>query len=307
MASPLIECRDLTVGYGRLTALDRVNLSIEGGAVGLLGPNGAGKSSLIKTILGFIQPVSGSVKLLGRDVAEHAIATRALVGYMAEGTSSIAEMKTWALVAYAGELAGLPRREARERAHEVLNFVGLKEERYREMAGFSTGMQQRVKLALALVHGPHVLFLDEPTNGLDPAGRRELLGLIKDVAERMKIHVLLSSHLLPDVEAVCSQVVVLHKGKVVVSGEIAELRARSRRRFEVWIKGDEGVFKAQLEAHGGELKGQRNDNLLVEVAEESGATAVLKAAAAAGVQLRHLKPVEHTLEEVFLAAIGEGR
>jgi ABC-2 type transport system ATP-binding protein len=301
----LMECRDLTVAYGPIVALDNLNLEVKGGAVGLLGRNGAGKSTLLRTLLGFVKPRSGSVKLLGHPVADEPLVGRELIGYMPEQSCYVAELKTWAAVAYGGELAGLPRREAVQRAHEILSFVGLAEERYRDVASLSTGMQQRVKLAQALVHGPGLLLLDEPTNGLDPRGRRDMLALIKDIVERMGMHVVLSTHLLHDVETVCSYVTVIEKGRLVVSGTVEELTARELERYEVWVRGDEGAFKEKLKSAGAEAVGRRKDNLIVAVGSDVGTRPILEAAVAAGVELRHLKPVEKSLEEVFLSAIGQ--
>jgi ABC-2 type transport system ATP-binding protein len=301
----LLQCKDLTVAYGPIVALDSLTLDVGGGAVGLLGRNGAGKSTLLKTLLGFVKPQRGSVKLLGRGVTNAPLVGRELIGYMPEQSSYVADLKTWAGVAYGAELAGLPRREAVQRAHEILSFVGLSEERYRDVAGLSPGMQQRVKLAQALVHGPRLLLLDEPTSGLDPRGRREMLELIKDIVNRMGMHVVLSTHLLPDVESVCSHVIVIEKGRLVVSGSMEDLTAREQERYEAWARGDEETFRQMLTEQGVEVLGKRRDNLLLGLDASVGTAPILKAAVAAEVELRHLKPVERTLEEVFLSAIGQ--
>ena len=306
MAELLVESQELRVAYGHVQALDGLSVKIPTGAVGLLGPNGAGKSTLIKALLGFVEAQSGSLKLLGKDVVGDSLSSRALIGYMPEAQASFAELKTWGVVAYAAELAGLPRRAAVERAHESLSFVGVREERYRPVSSLSTGMQQRVKLAQALAHGPRVLLLDEPTNGLDPAGRADLLRLIKDIAERVGIDVLLSSHILPDIEAVCSYVAIVNKGRLVAAGAIKDLRVRERKRFELGVTGDEEEFLRRLAAAGGELVGRRHHNLLVALGDEEASQVILRAAVDSGVELHHLSPVERTLEEVFIRAVEAG-
>ena len=188
------------------------------GAVGLLGPNGAGKSTMIKALLGFIVPDRGRMRVLGLDVAEAPLEIRARVGYMPESDAHIPGMNAVSFVAYCGELAGLPRVDAMQRAHEVLFYVGLGEARYRNVETYSTGMKQRIKLAQALVHDPDLLFLDEPTNGMDPKGRDEMLELVRDLAHNKGVNLILSSHLLPDVEYTCDHVVVMDKGAIAAAG-----------------------------------------------------------------------------------------
>ena len=184
------------------------------GAVGLLGPNGAGKSTLLKSLLGFIVPDKGSMKVLDMDVATSPLEIRARIGYMPESDSHIPGMNAVSFVAYCGQLSGLPAADAMQRAHEVLYYVGLGEARYRNIETYSTGMKQRIKLAQAIVHDPDLLFLDEPTNGMDPKGRDEMLELIHDLAHNKNVNLILSSHLLPDVEFTCDHVVVMDKGTV---------------------------------------------------------------------------------------------
>ena len=203
----------MTVTYGRNRALRDVTSSFAAGAVGLLGPNGAGKSTMIKALLGFIVPERGRLRVLGLDVAESPLEIRARVGYMPESDAHIPGMNAVSFVAYCGELAGLPRVDAMQRAHEVLFYVGLGEARYRNVETYSTGMKQRIKLAQALVHDPDLLFLDEPTNGMDPKGRDEMLELVRDLAHNKGVNLILSSHLLPDVEYTCDHVVVMDKGR----------------------------------------------------------------------------------------------
>src|SRR6059036_283308 len=226
----------VTVTYGRNPALRDVTASFGTGAVGLLGPNGAGKSTMIKTLLGFVVPDRGQMRVLGLDVAESPLEIRARVGYMPESDAHIPGMNAVAFVAYCGELAGLPRVDAMQRAHEVLFYVGLGEARYRNVETYSTGMKQRIKLAQALVHDPDLLFLDEPTNGMDPKGRDEMLELVRDLAHNKGVNLILSSHLLPDVEYTCDHVVVMDQGRVATHGPIATLKQPRGRVYELRVK-----------------------------------------------------------------------
>src|SRR6476619_6245413 len=222
--APVVALDNVTVQYGRNAALRAVTTTFTSGAIGLLGPNGAGKSTMIKALLGFVIPTSGQMRVLGLDVARSPLEIRARVGYMPESDAHIPGMNAVAFVAYCGELAGLPRVDATQRAHLVLFYVGLAEARYRNVETYSTGMKQRIKLALALVHAPDLLFLDEPTNGMDPKGRDEMLELIRDLAHNKGVNLILSSHLLPDVEYTCDRVVVMDKGRIAAQGPIAELK-----------------------------------------------------------------------------------
>ncbi|MFL5332580.1 MAG: ABC transporter ATP-binding protein, partial [Geminicoccaceae bacterium] len=228
----------LTVQYGKNRALSGVTATFPIGAVGLLGPNGAGKSTLIKALLGFITPSQGAMRVLGLDVTTSAQAIRSRVGYMPENDGHIPGMNAVSFVAYCGELSGLPPVDAMQRAHEVLYYVGLGEARYRDIATYSTGMKQRIKLAQALVHDPDLLFLDEPTNGMDPKGRDEMLDLIRDLGHNKGVSLILSSHLLPDVEYTCDHLIVLDKGRIATSGGIGELKGPSGSIYELRIKGE---------------------------------------------------------------------
>src|ERR671919_2743109 len=225
------------VRYGTQWALSDVSAIFPAGAVGLLGPNGAGKSTMLKALLGLITPDNGRISVLDLDVAVAPLDIRARVGYMPESDAQIPGMSAVAYVAYCAELSGLPAADAMQRAHEVLYYVGLGEARYRNVETYSTGMKQRIKLAQALVHDPDLLFLDEPTNGMDPKGRDEMLELIRDLAHNKNVNLILSSHLLPDVEYTCDHVVVMDKGQVAAQGPIAELKGPAGRVFEPRIKG----------------------------------------------------------------------
>ena len=233
---PVVELHGVSVVYGRQTALRDVSAAFPRGAVGLLGPNGAGKSTMLKALLGFVIPTSGAMRVLGLDVATSALDIRARLGYMPESDAHMPGMSAVAFVAYCGQLAGLPAADAMQRAHEVLYYVGLGEARYRNVETYSTGMKQRIKLAQALVHDPDLLFLDEPTNGMDPKGRDEMLALIDDLAHHKGVNLIVSSHLLPDIEHTCDHVIVMDKGTVATQGALDAVRGPQGRVFELRLK-----------------------------------------------------------------------
>lgn len=302
-SEPIVSATGLRARYGKRLVLDDVSFALPEGAVGLLGPNGAGKSTLLRVLLGFLAPEAGEVRVLGRRTADDPIAVRQLVGFVPEVDCHIPGMSAVAYVAYCGELCGMPRRDALQRAHEMLYFVGLGEARYRAVEEYSTGMKQRIKIAQALVHDPKILLLDEPTNGMDPHGRKEILDLIRDLARRKGIHLLLSSHLLPDVEYACSWVLMLHQGRVVGQGGIQDLVLRRGNNFQVKIRGDrEGFGKALAEA-GGAIAGGTDDLLQLTLADGLGSAAIFRAALASGTQIRGLEPSRDSLEEIFARAV----
>jgi ABC-2 type transport system ATP-binding protein len=302
---PAVSLEGVTVKYGAHEALRDVSAEFPSGATGLLGPNGAGKSTLIKALLGLLPPASGRMHVLGYDVRESPLAVRARVGYMPEGDAHIPGMTAVSFVSYCGELAGLPRASAMQRAHEVLTYVGLGEARYRNVETYSTGMKQRIKLAQALVHDPDLLLLDEPTNGLDPNGRDEILALVRDIVATNAISLILSSHLLPDVEHACTHVVVLHKGAVATQGPITALKGTSGRLFELRVKGDEAAFADAVRAEGLECHADGGGVLRVFVPEERGSRLLFQLALRHGVQVRHLRASVPSLEDVFARALGE--
>jgi ABC-2 type transport system ATP-binding protein len=301
----VIRVSDLTIRFGRNRALDDVSAAFPAGAVGLLGPNGAGKSTLLKTLLGFLVPDAGTASVLGMNVAARPLDVRQQVGYMPEIDCHIPGMNAVSLTAYLGELCGMPSIEAIQRAHEALYYVGLGDERYRNVETYSTGMKQRIKLAQALVHGPHILFLDEPTNGLDPKGRMEMLALIRDLARRKGVNVVLSSHLLRDVEETCESVVMLSHGKVVSQGTIEALKGAAGELFELRLKGDREGFTKSLEARGCTAAMNQDGMLDVTMRDGLGSEAVFEAARDTKAQIRHLVRKQPTLEDVFARAVGE--
>jgi ABC-2 type transport system ATP-binding protein len=305
---PVVTLDHVTVTYGTNRALRDVTSSFAAGAVGLLGPNGAGKSTMIKSLLGFIVPDHGQLKVLGLDVATSPLEIRARVGYMPENDAHIPGMNAVSFVGYCGELAGLPRVDAMQRAHEVLFYVGLGEARYRNVDTYSTGMKQRIKLAQALVHDPDLLFLDEPTNGMDPKGRDEMLELVRDLAHNKGVNLILCSHLLPDVEYTCDYVVVMDKGAIATAGPIDALKQPGGRVYELRVKTPaDGLepFLARLRAVGLECNATDEDVMRVFVPGDGGAHQLFALASAAHVQVRHLRPSVPTLEDVFAQAVGE--
>ena len=313
MDQPIVTLSNVTVTYGSNRALRDISAAFHEGAVGLLGPNGAGKSTMLKALLGFVSPDAGDMRVFGMNVAEKPLEIRARLGYMPETDGHIPGMNAVTFVAYCGQLAGLPFTDAMQRAHEVLYYVGLGEARYRNVETYSTGMKQRIKLAQALVHDPDLLFLDEPTNGMDPKGREEMLDLIRDLAHNKRVNLILSSHLLPDVEYTCDRVVVMDKATVVAQGPIGELKGPSGRVFELRVKGLLEPFLEVLHANGLETHKTDEDVLRVfvpaEMALRLGAAtdqqAIFALAARQGVQVRHLRASLPTLEDVFAKAVGE--
>jgi ABC-2 type transport system ATP-binding protein len=304
-AGDVVTLRSVSVAYGKNYALRDVTASFGAGAVGLLGPNGAGKSTMIKSLLGFITPTSGTMRVLGLDVAESPLDIRARIGYMPENDAHTPGMSAVAFVAYCGELAGLKPVDAMQRAHEVLYYVGLGEARYRNVETYSTGMKQRIKLAQALVHDPDLLFLDEPTNGMDPKGRDEMLELIRDLGHNKGVNLILCSHLLPDVEYCCERVVVMDKARIAAAGPIAELKGPRGRVFEVRAKAGHEQLVAAYKAAGFECHETDEDVMRVFVPEGRTAHDLFALAAREGLQLRHLRPSVPTLEDAFARAVGE--
>lgn len=297
--------QNLTVQYGTLTALDGFSVEVPEGCVGLLGPNGAGKTTLIKTLLGFVEPASGGGVVFGHDIRTDGRFIRQKVGLMPEQDCHIPGMSAVMFVAYAGELAGMPSEEALRRAHEVLEYCGLGEARYRNVETYSTGMKQRIKLAQALVHGPKLLLLDEPTNGLDPAGREEMLDLIRSVSHGKGVNVLVSSHLLPDVERVCDQVMVLFRGKLRAVGQIQELKKIEGAPVDVELREPSGAWLNAALTAGVKLLSSKGQSYRIQAPGTPAEVArlVFRSAQETGAQVRGFKVAERSLEDAFMEAI----
>jgi ABC-2 type transport system ATP-binding protein len=303
-AGPVVDLQTVSVAYGSQFALKDVSATFPPGAVGLLGPNGAGKSTLLKALLGFVAPTQGAMRVLGLDVATDPLGIRSHIGYMPETDAHIPGMTAVSFVAYCGQLAGLPPADAMQRAHEVLYYVGLGEARYRTLETYSTGMKQRIKLAQALVHDPDLLFLDEPTNGMDPKGRDEMLELIRDLAHNKGVNLILSSHLLPDVEFTCDHVIVMDKGRVATHGTIDAVKGPKGQVFELRVKDGSAQMVELLRAAGYEVHDTDDDIMRVFVPGEGDAGPIFVMAAAHGLQVRHLRPSVPTLEDAFARAVG---
>jgi ABC-2 type transport system ATP-binding protein len=300
----LFHLDNTTKTYGAVTALKNLTVEVAPGAVGLLGPNGAGKTTLIRTLLGLITIDSGTGSVLGMDIRKQRLDIRQAVGFVPEDECLFPAVEGVGFVAYAGELAGMSRTDALQRAHEVLDYVGLGEARYRRVETYSTGMKQRLKLGSAIVHDPKLLILDEPTNGMDPDGRRDILELSRDLAHNKGMSLLFSSHLLPDVESVCDHVVVLGRGQLLAQGRIQEMKQVHNRCFEVRLKDDAQRFVQQLQTHGCDAE-VRDDMLLVRIPADETQALIWRAARTTGDQIRFLRPQRSTLEEVFLKAVAE--
>lgn len=233
MESPIIETAGLTKRFRDVVALDRVDLKVLPGRIGLLGPNGAGKTTLIKCLLELETITSGSARLLNHAIGTEGREARTRVGYAPEIDCHIPGMAGCEYVTYCAQLSGLPFSDARQRAHEMLDFVGMGQERYRRIETYSTGMRQRVKLAQAIVHDPQILFLDEPTNGLDPKGQEKMLQLIHELGTRHGMSLVFSSHLLHEVEQVCDQIIIIGRGRVLVHDSLQKLRDQRERAAEI--------------------------------------------------------------------------
>ena len=304
-----IETSALVKRYGAVVALDHVDLAVPRAAVGLLGPNGAGKSTLLKILLGLSRSNGGTARVLGRDTVADGRELRMRVGYMPE-TDALPDNATAAdFVSHMAEMSGLPRRAARQRAADVLYHVGLDEERYRLVKGFSTGMKQRVKLAQAIVHDPELVFLDEPTNGLDPLGREEMLDLIDRIHRQLGILVVLSSHILDDVERVCDYVVVLDGGQVVASQPL-HVPDDDSADLHVRVDGNPDPFLDTLRELGIEARPAgieySSDEFVIARSGDQTLDAIRDAAATTRSPLRLLRPTTRTLEDLYVDSVGAG-
>ncbi len=299
----LVATSGVSKRFGSVQALDDVSVELTATATGLLGANGAGKSTLMKALLGLVAPDEGRVEVLGIDAARHPGEIRRRLGYMPERDCLPLEMTARDLVVHMAELRGLPRRAAVLRASEVLFQVGLEEERSRLIGTFSTGMKQRTKLAQALVHSPELVVLDEPTNGLDPSGREEMLSLVRRLSSDLGVAVLLSSHVLEDVTRTCDAVVVLRDGRLVTAGRIDEMEALTTAGVLVRVTGDRAAFRAALAGRGLGVE-ERDDALVVGgPGEDAMLDAIRDVAAEAGVGLRELRPSGPTLEDALVDAL----
>lgn len=301
----VIQVDEMTVQYRKFVALREISLEINEGTIGLLGPNGAGKSTFMRTLLGYNRPTHGSLHMFELAMPQNALAVRKFMGYMPEREVVSTKVSAVSFITYCGELFGMGRVDAQERTHEVLNYVGLGEARYRHMETYSTGMLQRVKLAQALVHDPRLLLLDEPTNGLDPEGRLEMLELIREVAKKRGVTVVLSSHLLPDVQHVCERIIMIDKGRIVQDGSLDDLTTAQQNRYEVSVRENLGAFIDMLSAVDAHCVDQQNGLWNITLPEGTGPQALFEIARSCDTQIRHFKPSRRTLAEAFMLAVEE--
>jgi len=303
MLPPLvIETQALSKVFGEQRALDNVDLQVCPGAIGLLGPNGAGKSTLMKCLLQ-LQPISsGSARLLGREVGKEGREIRKRVGYTPEQDCHIPGMVGCEYVTYCAQLSGLPFQAARQRAHEMLDFVGMGQERYRKIDTYSTGMKQRLKLAQAIVHDPEIVFLDEPTNGLDPKGRIQILELIHSLWRDYGISVVVSSHLLNDVDSICEQIIIIARGKVLVHDTLKNLKARKRGAAEVVLASGHGDLQAACKRENWPCELLPNGHIKVEHKTES-LNPLVRLLHEMKLAPLEIIPSPNALEETFIQAL----
>jgi ABC-2 type transport system ATP-binding protein len=299
----IIEAVNLSKTFGSHRALADVSLQVPPGTIGLLGPNGAGKSTFIKCLLNLERPTAGSARVLGRDIRAANRESRERIGYSPERDCHIGGMAGCEYVTYCGQLSGMSFRAARQRTHEVLDLVGMGQERYRPVDTYSTGMRQRVKLAQALVHEPDLVFLDEPTNGLDPSGREHVLNLVGSLWKQFGISVVICSHLLRDIERVCDRVIIIAHGKVVEHDTLESLRSRNRRIVEINPSGEIEGFCAALKDLGKPAARLTNGRLRVESDSDS-IEWILHLMRAHGLPPAEIAANPDALQELFLAAVG---
>ncbi len=306
--TPIIELQDLRVKLGRREILQgiscRLGVSGTGKAIGLLGPNGAGKSTLILTLLGFHKISSGSASILGIDCLSDSRGIKSRIGYMPENEAFIADMTAVRFLRIMGEISGLPRRVALEKAHEVLFHVGLGEARYRKLGTYSLGMKQMAKLAQSIVHGPELLILDEPTNGLDPSARIRMLKLIREMKEEHGMNIVLCSHLLRDVEEVCDEVIILNEGHLVHQANLEEERRTNRRFIELEIFGDDSKLADALKERGAEGVSEGSGRWRIVFPPGMGLDVLWQLVDRHGLSVHHLTHRRDSLEEIFLKAVG---
>ena len=300
---PVIELRGLSVRLGNRDILRDLTCSFSGKTIGLLGPNGAGKSTLINTLLGFWTPSAGSAHIFGSDIRSEGKKIRSLIGYMPENESFISNMTAVAFIRLMAELSGLPSEAALERAHEALFYVGLGEARYRKLGTYSLGMKQLAKLAQAIAHGPKLVILDEPTNGLDPPARQRMIRLIREMRDTRDVHIVLCSHLLRDVEETCEEVVILKQGRVVHYSNLEEERRANRRFLELELEGDIARFIDAVEALGCECAAGAGSRWKIVLADSVEIRDIYAIAADQNMQLRRFNFRRDTLEDIFLKAM----
>ena len=307
LGTPVIDLDRLEVRLGGRVVLDGLTGELRGKAIGLLGPNGAGKSTLINTLLGFHSPSRGTARVFGMDAVRERARIRQSIGYMPENDSFIGNMNGVRFVRYMAELAGLPANEALERAHEALFYVGLGEVRYRKVSTYSLGMKQLVKLAQALAHGPRLLILDEPTNGLDPMARQRMIQTIKEIRKEGSIRMLISSHLLRDIDETCDEALILKSGRIAALCNIEEERRSHRNFIELETVGVNDNFAEKMRERGCECACFPGGRVKIVMPDEIEARDLYAMAAQQGVQIRRMNLRRDSLEDIFLRAMDSDR
>ena len=302
MSEAVIETRDFSKTFGFQKALDRVSVTVPAGAVGLLGPNGAGKSTFMKCLLQLIPYTGGSARLLGKEVGREGREIRRRVGYNPEQDCHVPGMVGCEYVTYCAQLCGIPFQAARQRAHEMLDFVGMGQERYLKIDTYSTGMKQRLKLAQAIVHDPEIVFLDEPTNGLDPKGQAQILDLVQSLWTVHGISVVLSSHLLHDVDRICEQIIIIARGKVLVHDSLARLKSRRQGAAEVAVDSRADDLRQAFQRQGWSAEVLLNGRVKVEHGSQD-LNPLMKLMAKMGVSPLEVIPSPNALEEMFVQAL----
>jgi ABC-2 type transport system ATP-binding protein len=303
VVNPVIELDGLEVRLGTRTVLNGLTGALQGNAIGLLGPNGAGKSTLINTLLGFHPPSKGTARVFGLDAHRDRAQIRGAIGYMPENDSFIGNMTGVHFVRYMAELAGLPSAAALERAHEALFYVGLGEVRYRKVNTYSLGMKQLIKLAQALAHGPRLLILDEPTNGMDPIARQRMIQLVKDIRKEGSVRLLISSHLLRDIDETCDEVLILKDGRVAALCNIEAERRSNRSFMELETVGATEKFAVSIRGLGCECASFADGRMKLVIPENIGVRDLYVIASAQGVQIRRMNQRRDSLEDIFLRAM----
>lgn len=299
----MLELDKLKVKFGKQEILKSLTMSLDSQAVGLLGPNGAGKTTLLNTLLGFNPPTSGTARVLGYDISRDSGKMKSLIGYMPENDSFVSGINAVRFVSMMAELSGLPREVALEKAHEALFWTGLGEARYRKIETFSQGIKQLVKLAQAIVHGPRILFLDEPTNGLDPPARQRMLTLINDIVHKNDTRLLLSSHLLRDVEECCQDVLILNQGEIAGCHNLEEEKESKFKFLEMDLQGDRNQFVAEIERRGCTSAEYADGRLKIVLPESLSSADIFFIALDMNVQVRKMEIKRSTLEDIFLQAV----
>jgi len=303
--APVIELDGLEVRFGARSVLKQLKGQLHGRCIGLLGPNGSGKSTLLNTLLGFYPPARGTARIFGKDIGEHSRELRGLIGYMPESDAFISNLTGVRFVRYMAELSGLPSTHALERAHEALFYVGLGEVRYRKVGTYSLGMKQLAKLAQAIAHGPLLVFLDEPTNGLDPPARNRMIQLIREIRDAGNMHVVISSHLLRDVDECCDEVIILRDGNIAGICNLEEERRLNRKFLELETHGEDNSFADAVQQLGCECALFGKGRMKVVLPETIEIRELYQIAAQRDVQIRRMNYRRDSLEDIFLKAMQE--